>query len=139
MPDVPDGCSIAGCDRPHEARGWCNTHYQRWYHFGDPLHELVTRRTLHEQFARAVVVRAGCWGWRGSVGNHGYGRIRKRDDGRQTELLAHRYSYELFRGRIPDGLCIDHLCRNRLCANPAHLEVVTLAENTRREMRVRNA
>ncbi|MEU5322933.1 HNH endonuclease signature motif containing protein [Streptomyces sp. NPDC021056] len=47
-------------------------------------------------------------------------------------VLAHRYAWELLREPIPAGLVIDHLCRNRRCVNPGHLEVVTLAENTRR-------
>lgn len=47
-------------------------------------------------------------------------------------VLAHRYAYELLVGPIPEGLHIDHLCRVRLCVNPAHLEAVTCHENNRR-------
>ncbi|WP_375791707.1 HNH endonuclease signature motif containing protein [Actinoplanes campanulatus] len=47
-------------------------------------------------------------------------------------VTAHRYSYESLIGPIPDGLTIDHLCRNRPCINPDHLEPVTQAENNRR-------
>ncbi len=47
--------------------------------------------------------------------------------------LAHRYAYVRAYGEIPQGLSIDHLCRNTRCVNPTHLEAVTLAENTRRE------
>ena len=58
----------------------------------------------------------------------GYGQARV--DGRSQ--LVHRVAYELFVGPIPDGLQVDHLCRVRECANPAHLEAVTQAENMRR-------
>ena len=51
------------------------------------------------------------------------------------QMLAHRWSYEHFVGHIPDGLTIDHLCRNRRCVRPDHLEPVTSGENTRRAMR----
>ena len=61
---------------------------------------------------------------RGAVPGFGYVRV-------------HRAAYELAHGPIPEGLHIDHLCRNRLCCNPAHLEAVTQAENNRRTVGVR--
>lgn len=70
----------------------------------------------------------GCWSWRGSVQSEGYGKFRL--NGRQ--VYAHRLSYELHKGPIPDGLTIDHLCRVRRCVNPDHLEAVTHLENVRR-------
>lgn len=70
----------------------------------------------------------GCAVWVGARSNRGRGRFSYR--GRNAS--AHRVAYELFVGPIPNGLHIDHLCRNPLCVNPAHLEPVTLAENNRR-------
>lgn len=70
----------------------------------------------------------GCWTWAASVKPAGYGQFRHR----RATCYAHRVSYEHFVGPIPDGLEIDHLCRNRLCVNPLHLEPVTRRENTLR-------
>lgn len=60
----------------------------------------------------------------------GYGFIWSKPHGRS--LQAHRVSWEIANGPIPEGLVIDHLCRNPSCVNPEHLEPVTVAENTRR-------
>lgn len=66
-----------------------------------------------------------CWNWIGFRNEHGYGRWRWR--GRTQG--AHRASYEMFVRDIPDGMFIDHLCRNRSCVNPDHLEPVSNEEN----------
>lgn len=70
----------------------------------------------------------GCWKWTGSVDGGGYGHFTIR--GRQTK--THRYAFEEFRYPIPRGLEPDHLCRNRWCSNPFHLEPVTRRENVLR-------
>lgn len=74
--------------------------------------------------ARCEITPNGCWEWQGAR-QRGYGRIRSG----ANVLRVHRVTYEAMVGPIPDGLDLDHLCRNRSCCNPAHLEPVTRREN----------
>lgn len=87
---------------------------------------------LAERFWAKVAKSDGCWEWTGSrSGADGYGRIRSA--GRQ--LLAHRVAYELEVGPIPGDLTIDHLCANKGCVRPDHMEPVERGENVRRYTR----
>lgn len=79
-------------------------------------------------FFSQVDAAAPCWVWLGRTTKRGYGVFRV--DGR--EIRAHRWSWEALVGDIPEGIVLDHLCRNHPCVNPDHLEPVTRAENTRR-------
>lgn len=87
---------------------------------------------LSERLLRRVAVNAvtACWEWTGYKINDGYGRLY--DSATKKKQLAHRLAYEELLGPVPAGLQLDHLCRNRACINPAHLEPVTHWENTRR-------
>lgn len=78
--------------------------------------------------AKVQITESGCWEFIGSRVGLGYGRI-----GWNGRLwLAHRVTYTLLVGPIPDGLEIDHLCKNKPCCNPDHLEAVTRSENVKR-------
>ena len=74
------------------------------------------------------VDRNGCWIWQKRIDCGGYGQ---QWNGAKL-VLAHRFYYEKFKGKIPNGLVLDHLCRVRACVNPEHLEIVTIRENCRR-------
>lgn len=71
------------------------------------------------------IVDSGCFEWTGAMSSNGYGQFWLNG----KNVGAHRVSYEQFVEEIPDGLEIDHLCRNRKCVNPDHLEPITGSEN----------
>ena len=78
---------------------------------------------------KRVHPETGCWEWTGRLSEDGYGKVPVAS-GRYGSV--HRLSYQLKWGSVPDGLEIDHVCRNRRCFNPDHLEAVTRRENVRR-------
>jgi len=90
-------------------------------------------RPVAERFwARVTPTTDGsCWIWQGRPSSTGYGKLGA-ENNRGSMLYAHRVSYEIHNGPIPDGLQIDHLCRVPMCVNPDHLEAVTPAVNTMR-------
>ena len=93
------------------------------------------RTPIEDRFWAKVEKTATCWLWTGAKIPYGYGRLfsgSRTPAGSPKTVAVHRFAYELLVGPIPDGLTIDHLCKNPSCVNPEHLEVVTLTENLRR-------
>lgn len=120
-------CSIDDCGDAVRSRGWCSKHYLRWLRNGDPL---AVKRLSADGYSidgfKAMTVPDGeCWRWTGYLNaGTGYARYGSKN--------VHRVVYVLARGPVPRGLVIDHLCRNRWCINPDHMEAVTNWENTLR-------
>lgn len=87
-------------------------------------------KSLIERFeSKFFVAPDGCWLWLNAPNNSGYGGLSFAG----KRYVAHRLSYEIYRETIPVGLVIDHLCKQKLCVNPNHLEVVTNKENQLRK------
>lgn len=104
-------------------------------HCDSALGEDVTMKAtppIDRTLSRVAVDENGCWNFMGARGRWGYGRVGISVDGKTKHQYAHRVTYEHFVGPIPDGLMIDHLCRNPPCCNPEHLEPVTPQVNQRR-------
>ena len=87
----------------------------------DPAMSEIDRERTLARFWAKVNKTDGCWEWSGAINTGGYGSFWNGI----REVKAHRFAYELLCEQIRDGLTLDHLCRNRSCVNPAHLEPVT--------------
>lgn len=131
-------CTYDNCGKPVQnvKRQLCQGHYLRFLIYGDPS---VTNRpdlgkSLEERFWEKVDKNGplGCWVWTGQLHPTGYGQFIVMSGKRGYPRRAHRIAWELLRGPLKPEDYIDHLCRNRACVNPDHLQPVTNRENIRR-------
>jgi hypothetical protein len=118
-------CAIPDCSKPASCRGWCRSHYCRWYRSGDPLPKI---RTTADRYWENVDISEGpdaCWPWTGGVNSRGYGTIWVEHRG----WLAHRLGYTIQVGPIPEGHSVLHHCDNPPCQNSRHWFTGTRADN----------
>lgn len=119
-------CTAAECDRPHMARGYCDAHYRQFRKNGrtQPIVRQGELEPIEDRFERYVIRQDGCWGWSGKQDVFGYSTFCYR-----VTKYAHRVGWEILNGPVPEGLELDHVCRNRSCVNPDHLRPITRKQN----------
>ena len=105
-----------------------HTNWRRGNIKGQPTRFLTGHGTRKRGLPFRVNEETGCWEWIRCLLRSGYGQVTLN----YKKYLAHRVFYLMFKGQIPKGKQIDHLCRNRACVRPNHLEIVSAAENKRR-------
>lgn len=117
MPDRT--CTVPGCGLPVRCSGKCRRHYNQWIRT-TPKDQRKPSALRERILAMVQVDDGGCWRWQGYVGPKGYGQVR----GVGRTESAHGAAYREWKGEIPQGWTLDHLCRVRDCVNPEHLEAV---------------
>lgn len=127
---MPAACSVLDCLKPRRngTSPYCEMHYSRVKRHGSPDAVHKDHRPFADRWRDHIKVIDDCWVWQGGT-SRGYGIT---SEGRGQVFLVHRAVYMLSVGEIPDELELDHLCRNRACCNPDHLEAVTHARNVER-------
>lgn len=121
-------CSVDGCTNSRHCRSYCQKHYMRWRRHKNALTILSARGVEEEtRFWDAVNKSNGCWEWTKARKQSGYGQFVNS----RTSVSAHRYSYILAFGDIPDGLSVLHRCDNPPCVRPDHLFLGNARDNSR--------
>ena len=123
-------CSIEGCEKPVNARCMCSTHYMQQRRANLLPIGTRARGTTEERFWRYVEKTDSCWIWTGSSRTKkGYGMLQKIGGSKGKGMTAHRLSYQIHKGEIPESMVVMHSCDNPSCVNPDHLSVGTQSQN----------
>jgi HNH endonuclease len=123
-------CTVDGCNEPMYSKEMCKRHYKQLHRTGSAKAGLKGKHgTVQERFWHHVDKKsdAECWNWLGRLDKNGYGSLRTP----QTQLRAHRVSFQIHNSTKIEGLIVRHLCNNPSCVNPAHLASGTQTDNMR--------
>lgn len=132
-------CRLVGCEKPLFQSGVCSMHHSRWRRHKrftegpPPVRSGRPRQPPDARFWQLVDKRGPdeCWPWKGATKKSRYPNFCL--GGRRGKTISgHRFAYQLLVGPIPVGMTIDHLCRQTVCVNPSHMEVVTPGVNVLR-------
>jgi hypothetical protein len=134
------GCAIGGCPKRRHSLGYCIAHYRRLKRNGSPTAGRKTPTRIGSPMPHGTplpdafwskVGRAGiCWEWRGSKSKYGHGQFQYTTAPNvRVRVGAHRFSWELANGPVPDGLWVLHHCDNPPCVRPDHLFLGTHKDN----------
>lgn len=107
---------------------YCSQKCSQKGNIGRKLSEEKSLKNVIESFEEKVIKKEGCWGWKGHIGSHGYACL---SSAYLKTSRAHRISYIIHKGKIPEGLLVLHSCHNKFCTNPNHLRVGTQKENVK--------
>jgi HNH endonuclease len=127
-------CKIEDCNRSYCAKGFCSKHYQRNKFYGDAYYVNVDFRNRNREFKNIeekfyncieIITETGCWIWLRSLNNSGYAIVNES----RKIIPMHRWSYERFKGKIPENMCVCHSCDIRSCVNPNHLWLGSWQDN----------
>lgn len=124
-PSLRRTCSVPGCDRTHKNHGYCDTHYWRLSNGKTVDSDIRPYGDIEGRFWDYVDKTETCWNWKSTKNANGYGTLR---DNEGRSKLAHRVSWKVAYGDYPVSE-LDHMCHNRGCVNPEHLNEVTRFQN----------
>jgi hypothetical protein len=118
-------CDFGPCDYPRSNRGMLCAAHAAQRRRGKQLGPVKRRVTGIERFWSKVEKTDTCWNWVAGHSGTGYGIYHYEG----ITQPAHRVSYEMHKGKIPEGILIDHICHNKSCVNPGHLRLATTKQN----------
>lgn len=118
-------CSFEGCDRKLHGKGLCEAHYHQQRR-GSKLVPLREQRTVEWRLDQKTNKTDSCWLWEGATTGLGYGHLNTKGKMIGTHVL----SYERYKGKIPEGMLVDHMCHVKNCVNPEHLRLASRSQNS---------